>query len=187
MTEAKTISAHLKDTRDVTLRSPQKSDARAFIQYLLLMRNESHLNMNSPPLKPEEAKIENYESQILKQLLEESGFLLLAFDGEVIVGSFNLRPEPAPYLSKCASFGMAVLGTYQGLGLGSALLAYGLDQATSLGRTNITLNVRTFNERAIALYEKFGFRQVGTLHEYAEINGVRYDEFIYQRIVSARL
>lgn len=53
---------------------------------------------------------------------------------------------------------MAVLKTWRGRGVGSALLRLLLDQARRAGMHEVRLNAQTY---ATGFYEKFGFRVVG--------------------------
>ena len=47
-----------------------------------------------------------------------------------------------------------------------------IDFAKNVAKTEtISLEVRSDNERAIALYKKFGFETVGTFHGFMKING----------------
>lgn len=68
----------------------------------------------------------------------------------------------------------------RGKGYGSEtmklLLEYGF---VNLNFHRIQLNVLEFNESAIALYEKFGFKQEGTYREFVLRDGKRYNLFLY--------
>jgi putative acetyltransferase len=58
---------------------------------------------------------------------------------------------------------MGVRDDWQGKGVGSALMRAALDLADNwLGLRRLELNVHADNERAIALYRKFGFEIEGT-------------------------
>jgi len=62
-------------------------------------------------------------------------------------------PTPAVQLK-----GMAVAKTAQGLGLGAALLASGIEHATSLGAKCVWARAR---DSALYFYERHGFETVG--------------------------
>ncbi len=51
-------------------------------------------------------------------------------------------------------------------GVGTALLAYSLAAATAVGAPKATLEVRASNAPALALYERAGFRQLGSRRAY---------------------
>ena len=169
--------------RSIVLRSPTPADTSAFSVYLKKMFSESYMNLNAPKNRHDNTLDSEHSASLQRQLDDEHGFLLAAFDGEEIVGTFNLKPETAPFVSHCAAFGMALLKRMQGKGLGHMLLEYGLAQAKNCGKTNITLHVRTHNASAIRLYERFGFRKVGTLEQCALVDGEFVDEFVYQKIL----
>jgi ribosomal protein S18 acetylase RimI-like enzyme len=56
---------------------------------------------------------------------------------------------------------MAVARDWRGRGVGSALLAAGIDWGRERGLHKLSLDVFAHNERAIALYRKFGFVEEG--------------------------
>ena len=60
-----------------------------------------------------------------------------------------------------AEFGISLLKEYWGLGLGRALTEACIQCAREAGYAQLELSVVADNERAIALYEKFGFQQAG--------------------------
>ena len=66
----------------------------------------------------------------------------------------------------------------QGKGVGSKLLAYAIEQVESCS-DNFFLEVRESNAAAIALYEKFGFCEVGCRSNYYPAAKGREDALIY--------
>jgi [ribosomal protein S18]-alanine N-acetyltransferase len=67
---------------------------------------------------------------------------------------------------------IAVRADRQGRGLGAALLAELLAEAGRRGCTEVFLEVRADNARARALYERFGFQQVGVRERYYQPSGM---------------
>lgn len=61
---------------------------------------------------------------------------------------------------------LAVHPEYQGQGLGQALLYALLKTASDRGLERATLEVRVSNQKAISLYEKFGFKTAGKRPRY---------------------
>ena len=57
------------------------------------------------------------------------------------------------------------------MGIGGALLQRLIDFAKDAGLSVLSLNVRSDNTRAIALYQRFGFEKIGTFHDYMIIDG----------------
>ena len=56
------------------------------------------------------------------------------------------------------------------------ILRYGFDE---LNLHRIQLTVFEYNDRAIALYEKLGFRREGVYREFMQREGRRYDMYLY--------
>jgi RimJ/RimL family protein N-acetyltransferase len=66
----------------------------------------------------------------------------------------------------------------QGYGYEAMQLALGF-AFDELNLHRVQLTVFSYNERAIALYEKLGFRREGTFREFMERGGTRYDMHLY--------
>lgn len=68
--------------------------------------------------------------------------------------------------------------------IGSLLLEVTLDFAENVAKLDIvSLKVRSDNERAIHLYEKYGFKKIGTFKGYLKINNVLIDcDYYYKKI-----
>ena len=58
----------------------------------------------------------------------------------------------------------------------SLVLSYAFRE---LNLHRVQLSVFEYNERAIALYEKLGFRQEGVYREFMQREGRRYDMYLY--------
>ncbi len=86
------------------------------------------------------------------------GAIAMAEIGGAAVGACALikRPEPATWeIAK-----MGVRPSHRGAGIGSALLAYLIDLAPSLGARRLYIETNSALAPAIRLYEKFGFRHL---------------------------
>lgn len=109
--------------------------------------------------------------------------LVASIDGDVI-GMLGVWIDThSPRRRHAAGIGMAVHDRWQGRGVGTALLRAGLDLADSwLNVIRLELHVFTDNERAIALYRRFGFEVEGTLRKYAYRAGRFDDAYLMARI-----
>jgi len=68
----------------------------------------------------------------------------------------------------------------QGKGYGAEALGLALQFAfQELNLHRVQLTVFSYNQRAIALYEKLGFRREGVFREHIERDGARYDMYLY--------
>ncbi|RXJ98881.1 GNAT family N-acetyltransferase [Arcobacter sp. CECT 8986] len=72
-------------------------------------------------------------------------------------------------------YSFAILSKYQGKGLASKLLDFSI---INLKEKSLQLEVRVSNEKAILLYEKFGFKKVKVLKDYY----VSEDAYLMRRV-----
>ncbi|MFD2239274.1 GNAT family N-acetyltransferase [Aureimonas populi] len=107
-----------------------------------------------------------YESfETVRKWLEPSSPRVLNLSAELdgrVVGAAALRPFFGRR-AHAAEFWIAVHEDFNGRGIGSRLMEAIIDTADNwLNVTRIEMTVFTDNERAIALYRKFGFEIEGT-------------------------
>lgn len=87
-------------------------------------------------------------------------------DGGDSIGNIGLHRNTRPRRIHTAAIGMSVRDTWQGRGVGTALLATALDVADKWWQVRrVHLEVYADNAPAIALYRKFGFEVEGTLRQ----------------------
>ena len=82
---------------------------------------------------------------------------------------------------RCEIVQLFVDPSYNGYGIGKKLLLLSLDKAFESGQIElIILSVVSVNEKAIALYRKFGFKEYGRLERYF-LSGAEYftQTFLY--------
>lgn len=93
--------------------------------------------------------------------------LVATVDGQ-IVGHGGLDGSSNPRRAHAWGIGMSVRDDWQGKGVGTRLMTALMDLADNwLGALRLELTVFSDNERAIALYRKFGFQMEGTHRAYA--------------------
>lgn len=69
-------------------------------------------------------------------------------------------------VGECHILNIGVLPECQHQGYGKQLLGHALDEAKKLGAGIAYLEVRKLNSKAIAMYKKFGFTQIGERKNY---------------------
>lgn len=97
------------------------------------------------------------------ELRADDRFVLVAEDSAgVLIGvaTFQLIDDVLDLLR------VMVSARWRGMGVAADLLRAGILFATSHGCTRMLLEVRDDNERAIALYERFGFHVIDTRSNY---------------------
>lgn len=118
--------------------------------------------------------------------IPENVHSFVALIDDDIVGNLGLTVSPRERLHHSANFGMAVKVGFQGMGVGSALLAAAIDLADNwLNLRRLELTVFTDNKPAIALYKKFGFEIEGEARDFAFRNGTFVNAYYMARIKNA--
>ena len=101
---------------------------------------------------------EEYPRGVFLVFLENNPdtFLVAEYNGKVIGYVMGyLRPDLEGHIMS-----IAVDPDYRGNGIGSALLTEVIERLINKGARYIGLEVRVSNEKAIKLYERFGFRRI---------------------------
>ena len=113
----------------------------------------------------------------------ERDVMFVALDGERIVGNGIIECERAKRYSHRATLSITVMKEWWGSGIGSRLMEMMIDFSRKSGIIVISLEVRADNERAIALYKKFGFETIGLYKKFFKINGEYHDAYLMQLIL----
>lgn len=107
----------------------------------------------------------NYEAWVLR---DQNGDLLGYFLLMAIVGEAHL-------------LNVAVSAERQGQGLGRVLLNQAVACARGLGMESVLLEVRPSNERALKIYERYGFKQIGRRKGYYPAANQQREDAIVMR------
>ena len=152
------------------IREALPSDAEAILEYCKAVGGESdNLTFGSEGLPLTAQQERKYLDQVRNA--PRQTYLVALMDGD-IVGTGALSGSPRLRLSHRAELNLSVRKALWSNHIGSRLL----DALISFARTVpgleiLSLEVRSDNARAIALYRKFGFEIVGTFPGYLKING----------------
>ena len=117
----------------------------------------------------------------IEQLAPGDHVLVAEVDGRVI-GNLGLQRR-RNRLSHVAGLGMGVHDDYQNKGIGTALVEAAIDLADNwINLKRIELHVYIDNQRAVHLYEKFGFVIEGTHRAFAFRDGQYVDAYSMARV-----
>lgn len=163
-----------------TLRRPRPADAEAFAR---MMEDPA---VFSQLLQLPFPDAETWRSRLTQQATtQQSGELHLVaeVDGQVIA-SAGLNPVgPSLRRRHAMHLGISVSVPWQGRGVGSALMAALCDYADNwAGVLRIELGVYVDNERAQALYRRFGFEAEGVQRAHAMRDGQLVDTLMMARL-----
>lgn len=151
----------LKDGRTAMLKTPGIEDAEKMLNYIKKSCGETDF-LTRYPEEWEGVTVESEEKWI-KSRRDSEGLLVITcyIDGE-IAGNCEINFRGGIKTSHRATVAIAILKEYWNLGIGSAMFAELISAAESRPKTEIVeLEFVEGNERAKALYEKYGFEIVG--------------------------
>lgn len=157
---------------DLAIRQAQPEDAKALLACLSQIGSESE-NLSFGPEGPGFTVAQ--ETEYLQGLQQaEKSVLLCAWKGDTLVGTASLNAL-SRRMAHRAELSVSVIRSAWGQGVGSALMARLLVFARKHGVEIINLEVRSDNLRAIRLYEKYGFRRIGTSPAFFKVGGQYVD------------
>lgn len=162
----------LKNGKTVIFKSPSEDDWQKMIEYIKCVASETPYILRTP----EECKdTEESERAFIKRYNEDDcGCMISVFDGDTVVGNCNLTIRNRKKVRHRAELAIGLRKSHYSLGIGTALITELSIIARNLGCTQFELTYVGGNTRAVNLYTKCGFVEVGRMP-----NGVRFDDGTY--------
>ena len=159
---------------NIIIEKAKPSDAAELLEYLKIIGSESdNLTFDSNGIQ---CSLEEEEAFLASELCSLSSVTLVAKRDGKIVGNARFTGGTRARTSHRGDIGISVLKSEWGNGLGSKLLESLIDFAKNTAHAEVmTLEVRQDNERAKALYKKYGFKKTGVFEAYSKINGEYID------------
>lgn len=113
------------------------------------------------------------EAEFIENLHKsDKDLYLIAVDGDTVIATASVSCFSNPRLAHTGEISIAVRKAYWGRHIGSEMISRLIYFAkNTVGAEILSLEVRSDNERAIALYKKFGFETVGVFDGFMKING----------------
>ena len=173
------MSEHiLKDGRTLILRDPTLSDAQEMVDYLKIVGSETDF------LLADENGIEGLTLQgeidwITGTLSAANTKMFVGtIDGEIVLVC-DVRAAGRPRIAHVGGVSISIKRNCWHLGIGSIAMQAMVDfaKSTNFLRT-LSLEVREGNERAISLYKRFGFVEIGRHKAKINVRGTYYDEIL---------
>ena len=163
------------------IRSAMEKDAKELSELRLQIDGETE-NLDR---EKGEAFIDTlgFEKLIRTDTESSCNLFLVAEVNDKIVAFSRCEGNPLKRFAHKVEFGVCVLKDYWGYGIGTNFLKESIAWADSNGIKKITLNVLEINNKAIKLYEKFGFMKEGILKNDKILSDGQY----YNTVVMGRL
>lgn len=155
---------------ELSYREARSSDAAQLLSYLKDIGAESdNLSFGAEGLPFSMEQEANFLESVTKS---DCSTMLLCLDGETIVACGSIDGNEKPRFRHRCELGLSVRQSYWGKGIGSDLMHRLIAFAKEAGAEVISLEVRSDNERAKALYRKFGFTCIGVFEKFVKIGNV---------------
>ncbi len=169
ITSCNKIYLRKANQNDVDFLTEMKNDLG--LQELLMCHQKNHSQLEIKEW------IEKYESS------KDSFLLVVCESNQKAVGYFSVQRFLSHH--KTAYFGIAIHPDFQGLGYGKTALFSFFEWANKeLGLRKVLLEVASSNQRAITIYKKAGFREVGILMKHFFTNHIYQDAVLMEKDIS---
>ena len=151
----------LRNGKKVIIRKPNVEDAKAIINVMTIADTETLFLARNPgefctPVEREKQIIENVLAD------NDSEWFVAEYDNKVIGQcSVGLVRRNARYRHRAAC-GFVILKDYCNLGIGGKMMEECIKWCRKHGVTQLELDVVKNNERALKMYQNFGFEIIGT-------------------------
>ena len=179
MSIRKNVIFSTRDGRTVTLRPFTSSDVDALLRFANSIVREKKENRDLGIAAFDKRLTRGLEKKFLRATLasvrKRSGVSIAAFAGRTLVGECMVRGREPNDLKHTGLLGIVILSEYRGVGLGETLMLEVLREAKRIGIWLVELEVMAINKGAIQLYEKLGFRKVGTVPNKVQRDGRHLD------------
>jgi RimJ/RimL family protein N-acetyltransferase len=163
---------------EVTIREARREDAAPLITFVQALADEPDIDIPLGPgeftltVEEEEKFLEDYAAA------DNSIYLVAEADGQ-IVGILNMRGGTRRALRHAAELGISIRQDWRNRGVGSQLIAAAVAWARASGVVKrIDLQVYARNQRAIHLYQKFGFEIEGCRRKAIYQDGEYLDDLV---------
>lgn len=173
------MSEHLlKDGRTLILRDPTLEDAQELLDFLKIVGSETDFLL-ADENGIEGLTLDGERDWITTTLAAANTRMFVGtVDGEIVLVC-DVRAAGRTRIAHVGGVAISIKRAYWHLGIGNIAMQAMIDFAKSTGVLRaLSLEVHAGNERAIALYKRFGFVEVGRHKARLNVRGTYYDEIL---------
>ncbi len=165
----------LKNKSEITFRELDSQDAEKVLNYLNKVGGETDfLTFGKEGIS---YTIEQ-EKVVLRNMKEtERSYMIGGYINKNLVTIGSITSSSKKRLKHKADIGISVLKDYWNIGVGSQMMEYLISLCKKNNFKKVDLLVYENNEKAIKLYEKFGFIKEGLLSRDVLIEGTFYSSY----------
>ena len=148
---------------EIKIREIEVEDYKELWDFMKKVKGETNFLLGYP----NEIKMsyEDEKEHIKKVKSSETSNYFVVMKNNKIIGCIGFNGNTARKMKHYGTIGISVLKEYWGRGIAKALLEKLISWAKEKGIKKINLDVFENNERAIKLYEKFGFKLEGCIED----------------------
>ena len=163
----------MKDGRVATFRDLKESDLPELVHVLnSVIREEVYLNLDKEIEDMEEER-RWYHTHMKAGMT----YIIARVDGK-IVGGASIEPKKGKQ-AHVAAYGIFIKDGFRNIGVGTQLTKTLIEIARRSGFEIVELMVFASNKRALYVYEKFGFKEIGRVKNGIKISDGSYTDNIY--------
>ncbi len=158
---------------NIIYRKATPDDAAPLLKHVMTVGGETdNLSYTSQTFNISEEKERRFINRFYKS---ENDIMLVACDGDVIVGNAIVERNRIDRYKHRAEISITVLRDYWGHGIGTRLMQMMIEFAVSINIEILHLEVRADNTRALNLYRRFGYKEIGVFKDFFKIDSQYYD------------
>lgn len=113
----------------------------------------------------------------IREIIQRKWTQILAIDGERVIGWCDIVPCSREGTTHVGHLGMGLIQAYRSRKIGTELMDRALRDSFRKGLQRVELDVMASNQKAIGLYQKFGFQIEGTKRKARFLDG-SYEDII---------
>jgi RimJ/RimL family protein N-acetyltransferase len=167
----------------IAIRHATETDAASLLELRRTLFAETDFMLWEP--QEFAATVEDERKFIAWLSSKSNSLLLVAGDGTRLIGFLGATGGERNRTKHSALVFLGVRSEYWSRGIASALLKETIAWVSGVGLVRLELTVHTTNDRAIALYKRFGFQIEGTRQASLLIAGEYRDEYLMSRVTEA--